>query len=320
MSYYQNKKVLVTGGSGLVGTAFVDELLANGAIVRSVAHRRDLPHQGEIEVIQGDLLDEATALKACRGMDMVVHAAGVSGGSRQVTVDPIPMFTDSLRMNTLILEAARKEHVSRFLFISNSSVYAKSGEVLHESAAWGETSRSIPENETGMVKRVGETQCALYARHSDMRIAIMRAANAYGPYDNFDLDASHVIPALIRKAVEKHAPYKVWGDGSTIRDFIHTSDIARAGLFLLSEYAQADPVNIATGVTVSIRQVVEMIAEITGMDKEIIQYQADAPPASPAKRLDIGAMQRLGFQPSMDLRTGLEKTITWFRDHGGEAT
>ena len=317
-TFYQGKQVLVTGAGGLIGSAFLSLLLDMDASVRTVAHRREIPAGTGVDVIQGSLLDRQTALKACEGMEMVIHAAGVSGGSKQVTVDPIPMFTDSLSMNTLVLEAARLQGVKRYLFISNSSVYAKSEKPLSESDAWGETCRGIPENETGSVKRIGETQCALYARNTDMQIGIIRTGNAYGPYDNFDLEASHVLPALMRKAVEKHNPYTVWGDGSTLRDFIHTDDIARAGLFILMDYAFAQPVNIATGTTWTIRQVVEMIRDIAGISADTIAYQEDAPPASPAKRLDISRMTALGFKPQVTLRDGLARTMAWYREQRGD--
>lgn len=315
--FYSGKHVLVTGGGGLIGSAFVSRLLDLGARVRTVQHQRPVPHARRMEIVSGSLLDPQTAATACRGMDMVVHAAGVSGGSKQVAIAPIPMFTHSLLMNTQMLEAARLAGIQRFLFISNSSVYAKSDRDLEESDAWAETCRGVPENETGYVKRIGETQCALYERHAGMQIAIIRTANAYGPHDNFDLESSHVMPALIRKAVERQNPYGVWGDGSTLRDFIHTEDIARAGLFLLAGHAFAQPVNIATGDTYTIRQVAEMICDITGLDRATVVYQKDAPPASPAKRLDISRMKVLGFEPRIKLRQGLEQTIAWYRRQRG---
>ena len=314
--FYRNKKVLVTGAGGLIGTAFVAQLLEWEACVRGTQHQRRVPRASEIEIIHGDLRDPVTAREACAGMDMVVQAAGVSGGSKQVTVDPIPMFTQSLLINTVMLEAARLSGVRRYLFLSNSSVYAQSEGILSESDAWEDSYRGVPENETGWVKRIGETQCALYGRTCDMQITIVRAGNAYGPHDNFDLESSHVVPALIRKAVEKQNPYQVWGDGNTRRDFIHTEDIARAGL-MLAEDGFAQPVNIATGQIYTIKQVVEMICDLVGLPRDTIVYQNDAPPASPAKQLDISRMNAFGFKPRVDLKDGLAQTIAWYRRQRG---
>lgn len=319
--FYRDKTVLVTGGAGLVGAAFVEQLLAVGAHVRVVRHRRSLPFDGGVEQIAGDLLDPAACAVAVRGADCVIHAAAVSGGSKEVTIRGIPMFTDNLLMNTQLLEAARLAGVAHYLFISNSSVYARSDAPLREEDAWGETSRGIPENETGMVKRAGETQCGLYARSTDMRIAIIRGGNAYGPHDNFDLEASHVVPALIRKAVERQNPYLVWGSGKMVRDFIHTRDLARGGLFLL-ERAQPGacaPINVATGRTVTIEELVRLILDLAGHADARIQLDPGAPPTSPAKRIDVTKMRELGFRPELILEDGLLQTIDWYRQNAREA-
>lgn len=311
--FFYGKKVLVTGAAGLVGSAFVEELLELGACVRTVRHVRPLPFQG-VEGIDGDLRDFNTCLKAAQSVDVVIHAAGVSGGSKKVTVQAIPMFTDNLLMNTQMLEASRLQAVERYLFISNSSVYARSEAPLREEDAWGETSLSIPENETGMVKRAGETQCGLYSKFTPMRIAIMRAGNAYGPWDDFNLETSHVMPALLRKAAEKQDPFEVWGDGMTVRDFIYSRDIARGGLFLLERAVEGScfPVNVASGSAVRIRELVELILKLAGHEGARVRYTQTAPPASPVKVVDISRMKSLGFRPQFTLEEGLRATLRWY--------
>jgi len=311
---FAERTVLVTGGTGLIGSHFVEELLQLGARVRIVVHRRPSTFGDAVETLSGDLTRWETCTRAVAGVDVVVHAAGVSGGSKYVTVAPVAMFTDSLLMNTLILEAARRAGVERFLFVSNSSVYAPSDPPLKEADAWGATTRGAPENETGMVKRVGETQCALYARTSSMRIAISRGGNAYGANDNFDLESSHVVPALIRKAVERQDPYVLWGSGEALRDFIHARDIARGGLFLLEHHCVAEPVNVATGVPTRILDLARLILELAGHESAELKLAGNAPPASPAKRLDVTKMRELGFEPKISLRDGVRQTIEWFRE------
>lgn len=314
MSFFRGHKVLVTGGAGLVGAAFVEQLLAQGASVRTVAHSRPVPF-ADVEIVRGDLLDRNTCQRACSGMDVVIHAAGVSGGSKNVTVHGIEMFTDSLLLAILVMEAARIAGVARYLFVSNSSVYARSDAPLHESEAWNETSIGFPENETGMVKRAAETQCLLYSKTTDMSIAIERASNAYGPFDNFDLESSHVVPALIRKAVERQDPYRVWGSGRAVRDFIHTADIARGGLFLLERAKPGfvEPVNIATGRAVTINQLVEKVLDAAGHKPSKTDLDSSAPQASAVKRLDLSRMRELGFEAEIDLERGLRQTIEWYR-------
>ncbi len=310
--FYKGKNVLVTGGAGLIGSAFTEILIQYKAKVRTVQHRRVPYFSHRLEIIEGDLREKDTCVKACRGMDFVVNAAGVSGGSKNVTVNGISMFTDSLLINTQVIEAARGEGVKRFLVLSNSSVYAKSEAVLKEADAWGEESHGEPENETGMVKRTAEVQGALYAKETPMKVAIIRAGNAYGPRDNFDLESSHVVPALIRKAVSGMDPFIMWGSGDTVRDFIHSKDIANAGLFLLKDHADADPVNIATGKTITIRDLVDLILRLTGNEERTVQCDPNAPPASPAKRMDISMMLKRGFKPEISLEDGLRRTIAWY--------
>jgi GDP-L-fucose synthase len=313
--FFRGRKVMVTGGAGLIGSAFVTALLEAGAMVFTVRHQRPIRAGNAIRTVDGDLRDRDICSAAARGMQCIVHAAGVSGGSKQVTVAGIPMFTDNLLMNTQMLEAARLEGVEHYLFVSNSSVYAKSEQPLREEHAWGESSVGIPENETGMVKRAGEIQCALYARFTEMRIAIVRAGNAYGSNDNFELDSSHVVPALIHKAVVGKPPFVLWGSGKTERDFIHSSDIARGGLFLLERAVpnQCEPINIATGKTVTIEELARLILELVGRGGEPIIYDPSAPPAAPAKRIHVGKMRALGFKPMLSLEEGLRQTIAWYR-------
>jgi GDP-L-fucose synthase len=313
MDDFRGRKVLVTGPTGLIGSHFVEELLRDGASVRIVAHERR-PWFGEaVEVVTGDLRLFEVCRRATAGVDDVVQAAGVSGGSGKVVTGPIPMFTDSLLINTHMLEAARLAKVGRYLFVSNSSVYASGEGPLREADAWGVAAKGAPENETGMVKRAGEVQCALYARAGGMTIAIVRGGNAYGPHDNFDLDASHVVPALIRKAVERQSPYVVWGSPDVVRDFVHARDIARGGLWLLAHHAVCEPVNVATGRTVTIRQLAEIVVKAAGYPGADIRFDAAAAPASPAKRLDVTTMQRLGFAPAISLEDGIQDTIAWYR-------
>ncbi len=309
---FADRRVLVTGGTGLVGHHVVDELLQRGASTRVVTHRRPNPFGADVDVVEGDLRSAETCSRAVAGAEFVVHAAGVGGGSGKVAVAPVGMFTDSLLMNTHMLEAARLAGVERYLFISNSSVYAPSDKPLTEDDAWGETTRGIPENETGTVKRTGETQCQLYARFSDMAIGIIRGGNAYGSHDNFDLETSHVVPALIRKAVERQDPFVVWGSGEPVRDFTHARDIARGGLHVLERHAIAEPVNIASGVSVPIRELVSMILELSGHTDASVIFTSDAPHVSAAKRLDVARMRALGFDASTSLRDGLNETISWY--------
>jgi len=315
--FYEHKKVLVTGAAGLIGSAFIKSLLDRGALVRVVERVRHVECGDEVERVRADLRVPSDCRRVCRGIDFVIHGAGVSGGSKQVMTNPHAMFTDSLLMNTNIIEAARAEGVRRFLFISNSSVYPRGKSRMHERDAWGDGPTGPPENATGMVKRVGEVQAALYHAAGAFDVAIIRTGNAYGPGDNFDLDSSHVVPALIRKAVERQHPFVIWGDGEPVRDFIHTSDIASGGLYMLEHYATADPVNISCDAPVTIEELAQKVRQLAGYHDAEVLHQRGAPPASQVKLLSISKMRSLGFAPAISLNEGLASTISWYREHGG---
>lgn len=315
VSLYADKRVLVTGGSGMIGSHIVEELLNRGASVRIVRHFRPDLFCGKADAIDGDLRSAAVCQKAVEGMDFVFHSAGVTGGVQNVSLEPVSTFTDNLLMNTQVLEASRLAGVKRFALLSNSSVYAASDEPLREDDAWGETIRGAAENATGTVKRVAELQCAIYAKNSGMRIGIVRGGNGYGPRDWFDVDRSHVLPALIRRAVARQNPYVLWGTGETRRDFTHARDIARGALYVLEHYAICDPVNIAHGRATTIREALSIILREAGHLNAEIVLDPKRPKGPNAKLLDVTKMKKIGFTPQISLEEGLKETIRWYQAH-----
>jgi GDP-L-fucose synthase len=318
VSFYFGKKVLVTGGCGMIGSHLVEELLKREATVRITRHLRPSPFGPEVEVVSADLRSMADCRRAVDGADYVFHAAGVTGGLQRAAFDPIPVFTDNLLINTQLLEASRQAGVQRYALLSNSSVYAASAESLKEEDAWGDTMRGIAENSAGTVKRMAELQCKIYADTTGPKIGIIRGGNAYGPRDYFDLERSHVLPALIRRAVARQKPFVLWGSGETVRDFTHARDIALGAMFVLEHYAVCDPVNVATGRITSIRDVASIILREAGHPDTKVVLDSSRPAGPSAKRLDIAKMQRLGFAPRITLEAGLRETIRWFKEsfHG----
>jgi GDP-L-fucose synthase len=318
MSLYADKNVLVTGGAGMIGSHIVEELLKRGARVRITVHQRAHSFGSRVSVVHGDLRSRESCDRAVTGMDFVFHAAALTGGLQQVALEPFATFTDNLLMNTQVLESARLAGVRRYCLLSNSSVYAASEEPLAEDDAWGDTTRGVAENQAGTVKRMAELQCKIYAETTGMKIGIVRGGNAYGPRDCFDLDRSHVLPALIRKAVRKQNPLMLWGSGDTVRDFTHARDIARGSLFILDTYAVCDPVNVATGRTSTIREVLSIILREAGNASAQVLLDSSKPSGPKAKRLDITKMTKLGFKPSIPLEEGIRETIQWFKESYAE--
>jgi GDP-L-fucose synthase len=320
MSIYAGKNVLVTGGAGMIGSHIVDELLKCGANVRITVHKRQHPFSSKVSAARVDLRDMESCRHAVAGVDFVFHTAAFTGGLQQVTLEPIATFTDNLLINTQVLEASRIAGVKNYCLLSNSSVYAASEESLPESDAWGDTMRGVAENPTGTVKRMAELQCKIYAGTGQMKIGIVRGGNSYGPRDYFDLDRSHVLPALIRRAVAKQNPFVLWGTGQTVRDFTHARDIARGALFVLENYAVCDPVNIATGRVSSIRDVLSIILREAGNADAEVKLDPTKPSGPKAKKLDITKMQKLGFKPMISLEEGIRETVQWFKESYAEVS
>ena len=310
---FANKKVLVAGGTGLVGSAVVQELIDRGAQVRIIVHNRLNPFAGHVEALQGDLRNWDTCRSAVKAMDYVVNCAAITGGLLRNKVDPATMYTWNTIINTQLLEAARQEAVERYLFTSNISVYAESDKPVKEEEAWN----GIPHESAGgaaWVRRMGELQASLYAQQYGMKIAITRGGSAYGPRDMFfDTEFSHVIPALIVRAVQKQNPFVVWGTGESVRDFIYVTDLAQGMVLALEKYANCDPINIGGGKPVKIKELVHLVLKLTGHELAVIKFATDKPVGPVVKTSDLSkSREQLGFSAQISLEEGLKRTIDWY--------
>jgi len=311
---YKDKKVLVTGGTGLIGSHLVELLLERGAIVRTVVHSRNLPIKLEnVETVQGNLTRWNDCRKAVKGVEYVFHLAAFVGGVGRNVAHPAGMFTPNILMNTHMLEAARLEDVERYLYTSSACIYPGNLEYFVEEKGWNgppaESNASY-----GWVKRMGELQAQAYSQEYGMKIAIVRPTNAYGPRDNFDLKTSHVIPALIRKAVERQDPFVIWGTGEATRDFIHAKDIARGMLLALEKYAVADPINLTTGKSIKIKDLAHLILKLCEYENARIILDESNPTGQPVRRVStVKAKEKIGFVAQISLEEGLKETISWYK-------
>ena len=309
---YKNKNVLVTGGTGLIGSHVVEQLLKLGANVRITEHTRS-NFFNDVESIKGDLTDYNFCVKSVKNMDYVIHCAAQSGGLGRQLGNPLSTFFPNLIMNTNLLEAAMQENVERYEFTSNNSVYPTSDYTMTEDR--GTEGIPFPIGYAG-IKRMGELQAKFYHENSSIKTAITRGGNAYGEHDKYDLETSHVVPALIRKAVEKQKPLIVWGDGSQIRDYTHAEDIANGILLALEKYAIADPINIATGVKTTTKDLINMICEIAGYEKPEIIFDTSKPTGQKTKLIEISkSKQKLGFEAKISLEEGLTRSIRWYEEN-----
>lgn len=299
----------------MIGSALIELLLARGAYVRTVIHKRPLPvelHGRKIEIVHGDLTRWETCIKAVKGVDYVFHLATFVGGLGMTTAHPAGVLTPNVLMNTQMLEAARLKGVERYLYESCGCIYPDM-DVFVEERAWDGPPPKANAS-FAWAKRLGELQAKAYHEEYGMKIAITRPSNSYGPNDNFDLETSHVIPAFIRKAVERHDPFIIWGSGEIARAFIYSKDVAQGMLLTLEKYPVADPVNLATENAIKIKALAKLILRLTGFKNVNIIYDTSKP-SGQIKRVfsTTKAKRKVGFVAQTTLEKGLRETIEWYR-------
>tara|TARA_Y100000310_G_scaffold318775_1_gene373243 strand:- start:3896 stop:4861 length:966 start_codon:yes stop_codon:yes gene_type:complete len=306
MNLFKDKHILVTGGSGMVGRELVQLLLDREAIVRVVSLDEPIDFFDEVEFIKKDLTNWHNCIDICTGMDYVFHVAGVKSSAAMPKIKPLDYFIPMMRFNTNMMEAAFRRGVKWYLYTSSYGVYAPS-EISHEDDVW-KTFPSDNDKLPGWAKRMGELQAEGYKiQHGWDNISIVRPANIYGNWDNFDLETAMVIPSLIRKASENDV-LSVWGDGSPIRDFIHARDVARGMIFAV-ENKITEPLNLGSGDGVSIAKLASSIAAHFECG---IEFDKSKPNGDYKRILDMSRAYSHGFKNSVDIDDGLEETIEWY--------
>lgn len=314
-NFYTNKKILVTGGTGLIGRQLVEALIDQGAAVRVVSLDDSSRVDSRAEFMRADLTRFDNCIEVCKGMDIIFHLAGIKGSPKMTKEKPASFFVPTILFNTNMMEAARLSHVQWFLYTSTIGVYAPA-EVFHEDDVW----KAFPsENDrfAGWAKRMGELQAEAYGiEHGWRNISIVRPANVYGPYDNFDPDNAMVIPALISRALGGENPFSVWGDGSPVRDFIFSQDVAR-GMMLVVEKGETRPVNLGSGVGCSIKEIVDIITNNMSKKPEIV-WDTSKPSGDKKRLMDISRAVSLGFAPIVSLEEGIKRTMSWYQEHGAQ--
>ena len=313
--FYKDKKVLVTGGTGFVGTHFVQALLEQGArVVRIPVHKRQplIKHES-IETVSADLNNLADCLKVCEGMDYVIHAAGAVAAAGVTVTNPMSAIAANLILTVRVLEAAWSKGVKRTLiFSSGTTAYPDADYPVKEEEMWNAPPPAVYFG-YGWMRRYLELLSGFVASKSDMGLAICRPTAVYGRHDDFDPKTSHVIPALIRRAVEKENPFVVWGTGNEIRDFLHVTDLVRGCLLLLEKHAKCDPVNIGYGKTVTIKEIVEIILKAAGHEDADVRFDASKPTTIPVRMVNTDkAKELLGFIHHVSLADGLKDTVDWY--------
>lgn len=266
----------------------------------------DLPEG--VEHLQVDLRFFDNCLDICKDKDFIFHLAGVKGSPKMCLEQPVDFMVPMLQFNTNMIQAAYESNVEWFLYTSSVGVYSPA-EVFYEESVW-DTFPSPNDRYPGWAKRIGELQTETYKiQYGWDRFSIVRPANVYGPYDNFNPANAMVVPSLIRKAQENDI-LEVFGDGSPIRDFIFADDVARGMLYTV-ENKITEPLNLGSGMGYSIKQLVEMVVKHSGRSLEI-KWLTDMPSGDKKRLFSMDRARKYGFKPSINLDNGIKITTEWF--------
>jgi GDP-L-fucose synthase len=312
---FRNARVLVAGGTGFVGVNLIRRLLALGARVAATLHVREpVLVDDRITYIRGDLRRQEDCAAAVQGVDYVFMCAANTSGAAVIAKTPLVHLTPNILMNISMLDAAYQAGVKKFLFISSNIVYpltdypVKEGDVTNEFyekyfiAAW--------------MKRFTEIVCEIYATKiaRPMKVCVVRPANIYGEHDDFDWETSHVIPALIRKVVERYDPIEVWGEGTDLKEFIYVGDFVEGMLIAMEKIDSFDPVNIAAGRPCTVKDALHIILKVDNYANARVVFDTSKPTMIPKRLIDISkATNELGFRPKTTLEEGLARTVAWYR-------
>ena len=306
MVEWRGRRVLVTGGAGFLGRHLVAAFRAAGAIVVA-------PRRREYDLVQAEA---CAAMLRAHPVDAIVHSAALYGGIWFNSLQPAEIFYTNLVMGTQLMEAARRAGVEQFVQIGTACSYPGhlDGD-LTESQLW-----AGPCHETvecyGLTKKVLEVQGRVYHAQHGLKVAHLILTNLYGPWDCYEPERSHVAAALIRKVVEASddgQPLEVWGSGAAVREFLYVADAAEAIVRAGARCTDGQALNIGTGVGTSIRELVDLLCELTEFRGQVL-WDAGKPDGAARKVLDVARMETvLGWRPPTSLRTGLVQTIAWYR-------
>ena len=312
MRFWNDKKVLVTGGAGFLGSFILGKLKEKGVSRENIRIPRSR---------NTDLRRWQNCVEVVKDVDIVIHLAAKVGGIGYNQKYPATLFYDNAIMGIQMMEAARQEGVEKFVAVGTICAYPKFTPVpFKEEDLWNgypaETNAPY-----GLAKKMMLVQSQACRQQYGFNSIYLLPVNLYGPGDNFDPMSSHVIPALIKKIFDAKESGKgyitVWGTGKATREFLYVEDAVR-GIVLASEkYNKSDPVNLGSGFEISIKNLVELIAELAGFDGEI-RWDISKPNGQPKRCLDVSrAKEEFGFEAKTGFREGLKKTIEWYKAKGG---
>jgi GDP-L-fucose synthase len=312
--FWGQRRVLVTGGAGFLGSFVVENITKRGAQEVLVPSRDtyDLRLREAVQQVYSDLRPH-----------LVIHLAAVVGGIAANRERPGEFFYDNLMMGAQLMEIARQRGIEKFVSIGTVCAYPKHTPIpFREEDLWN----GYPEETNapyGLAKKMLLVQGQAYRQQYGFRSIFLMPVNLYGPRDHFDPAVSHVVAALIKKCLDardsRASEIVAWGDGSPTREFLYVEDAAEAIALATERYEGADPVNIGSGAEISIRDLVHLIAELTGFRGKV-RWDIDQPNGQPRRKLDTSrAEQAFGFRATTEFREGLRRTISWYESERAHA-
>jgi GDP-L-fucose synthase len=317
---FNRRKVLVAGATGLIGSHLVTRLLTEGAEVRATVHRRTPTHPDpRVDYVKADLTRGEDCRRVVAGVDDVYLCAANTSGAATIAATPMVHVTPNVLINTQMLEASYEAGIAKFLWLGSTVAYPVADHPVREDEMFvGEPYEKY--YFAGWTKRFTEILCRMYGEKLQRRMTciVLRPTNVYGPHDDFEFATSHVIPALIRKTVERWDPIEVWGDGTEVRDALYVDDMVEAMVEAAARLEGYEAINIGLGKGHSVREMLDLILRADGYEGARVNYDRSKPTMIPLRLIDTSKAERvLDFRARVGLEEGIRRTIDWYRGSRG---
>jgi len=319
----KNSRILITGGSGLVGQNLTERLINEGYTdLRVNLHLRGVRNvHDSVDYTYYNLQKYDECLTATADVDVVIHAAASTSNAVDTVVDPLAHVTPNVAMNNFLIDAAWRNKVQHYIFISSNTVYPPKGDtpVVETDFLFDEPYPVyFP---VGWMKRYAEIQCELYAKYlpTKMKCTVIRPANLFGPHDKYDFNKCHVTPATIRKVADRMNPIPVWGDGGELRDLLYIDDFVEAlQIVMEKEEEMFNVYNIGSNQVYSVLEVLEVMKGIANHDAPT-EFIKGKPSMIPTRKIDSYKIyNKLGWKSTTSLEVGLSKSYEWYLKHANE--
>lgn len=317
-NFYNGEKILVAGGAGFIGSHLVDKLVEMGAqVTATIFKKQPFVPNPKAKYFKINLENSDDCELLTHDKKYIFMCAANSSGAKVIESSPLTHLANNIIINSQLLRAAYNSNVEKFCFISSSTVYPNVSYPVSEK----DSSYQFYEKYyvVGWMKKFSELMCEMYSKMGEhkMKTLIIRPANLYGPRDKFSEIDSKVIPSLIRKGLQKYNPFEVWGDGKDLKDFLYIDDFIDGLVHIFSNYHPDNHIayNIASGKSITINEVLEIILRLCNFESATIEYKLDKPTMIPIRRINVSKIQnRIDWVPETTLEDGLKKTINWYSD------